>query len=297
VILGWIASSADHAPLAFGERRRLNDLIDYWTSIRVGRAAAFEPSDVYRHHPDFLREVLLALLRLSGLHGGRTAAEAALLLDETAGESSSAPSATQMLHMDGDDRAFEHWDNVEDEDRARDVVIKALGVGRWLPALAGSALVHRGMSKSEQQVLERALREFPRPHQRTYAAKVRLALAEDPKRVAEAFLADDDPALRSAVGTCVATKATDPSFQPLVAVLLDDRDDEVRADFVEDLAEISPFRDLLATVEAVDWTPRPWQCSSCGADNSAGRQGCRKCRTVGGDTQRAVHALREWVAA
>jgi hypothetical protein len=296
-ILGWIADSADHAVLTFGERRRLDDLIDYWTSIRIGRAAAFEPSGVYRHHPVVLRDVLLVLSRLSGLHGGRVAAQASLLLEEATDDAWNALSARQMLHMHGSDRQFERWHDVGDVYEARDVLVLALGVGRWLPSLARPALAHRGMSDVEQQNLERTLRAFPRPYQRTYAAKLRLWLASDKQRVAEAFVAADDPALRSAAGAYVAYEAAHPTFAPLLGALLDDPDDEVRAEFVQDVARMFRSGDLLATVEAADWTPRPWQCSSCGTDNPPGGRGCRKCRAAGGDTDRAVQALRERVAA
>ena len=297
VFLEWIASSTDHISLTFAERRRLDDLIDYWTSIGIGSTAAFEPSDVYRLHPDLLHDVLLVLLKLSGVHQGRAATQAAVLLDESAGQSRDGRAATQMLYMDGDDLLFDCWNDLADADRAREVLFSALGVGRWLPALAASALSHSVMSEFEQQDLERALRSLPRPYQRTYAGMIRLELANDKQRVAEVFLAGDDPALRSAAAAYVADEMSNPKFARLISELLDDPDDEVRSEFVTDLARTSPSGEVLATVEAADWTPRPWQCSSCGADNPPGGRGCQKCRTTGGETIRALHTLRDRVSA
>jgi hypothetical protein len=292
VMLRWLASSAEHSELEFAERRRLDDLIDFWTSLAIGRAPAFEPSGVYRYHAARLTQLIDLLLTLSGLRGSVLASQAQLMLTEIR-DDWRPQSTSDMLHMPGKMRSFSHWEAVDDHDRALEILVPFLGVGRWLPPLARHALAFRDFEDDELGRLEAYVLELKRPWHRSFGSELVLAMANANSKLSE-YLASDDAARRAAAGAVLAHQVHSGghSDQQLTA-LLDDPDDQVRADFLGDLARRPVAGAVRAQILAADWTPRPWTCFECSHRNQAGGGGCHACRTVGGDVQQALKKFKE----
>lgn len=289
-VLRWLAFSSEHSQLEFAERRRLDDLIDFWTSLGIGQAPAFEPSGVYRYHAARLEQLIDLLLTLSGLRGSVLASQAQLMLTEI-GDDWRAQSASDMLHMPGEVRPFRDWQAV-DRDRALGVLVPFLGVGRWLPPLARQALAFRSFEDDELGRLEAFVLKMERPWQRSFGSELVVAIAQTNNKLRE-YLTSDDPARRAAGAAIVAHQVHSGkhSDQQLTA-LLDDPDDKVRAEFLGDLARRPVVGSVRAQVEATDWSPRPWTCFQCSHRNPAGGGGCHACHTVGGQAQQALKKFK-----
>ena len=287
VMLRWLASSSEHSELKFAERRRLDDLIDFWTSLGIGHAPAFEPSGVYRYHAAALEQLIDVLLTLSGLRGSVLASEAQLMLSEI-GDDRRAQSASDMLHMPGEVRPFRNWEAIDDRDRALEILVPFVGLGRWLPPLARQALAFRGFEDDELGRLEAFVLKLNRPWHRSFGSELVIDMAKTNKKLSE-YLASDDPARRAAAGAVVAHQAHSGSHSDhQLTALLDDPDDEVRAEFLGDLSRRPVAGAVRDQVLAANWTPRPWSCFQCSHQNLAGGGGCHACHTVGGDAQRAL---------
>lgn len=289
VLLRWLAASAEPSELRFVERRRLDDLVNFWTYLGMGKAPAFEPSGVYHHHAERLERLIELLLTVTGLRGPVLAGQAQLLLTEI-GDEWHRDSAGDMLNMPGKNRRPRHWEHV-DREAAFKTLVPFLGIGRWLPPLARQALAFRGFEGDDLERLERYALRLKRPWQRGFALELVVALG-DTEKVIDEYLASDDPARRAAAGTIVAHKVHErTASEEHVAALVDDADDQVRTEFLTDLAREPISRALLDRLAAADWAPRAWTCFQCAERNPPGGGGCQACNTVGGEARRAAAKL------
>lgn len=279
-ILEWLVSAAEPATDDPGQLRGLDDLVDYWTTIEINTAAAFEPSGVFRHHNELLGQLVPLFAVLSGLDGGRLSVQAATMLAEMDGPSpDGAHDVTEMLFMPGEDRGMGHWAGVVDEPRAVDQLLRALAVGRWLPPLAGRALASRRLKLvgAHRELLDRIARKARSGGQREYAARLLIALSEDEAATARGLAAETDPALRDAATWWVGHRVRlSRDEDRLLERLLDDADDEVRANMLKALRDAPPDPRLRQLVDEADWTPRGWGCRECGVANEP-RRGHRSC--------------------
>jgi hypothetical protein len=292
VILGWLAASNEHTELDLGQRRRLDDLIDFWTTLGMSRAPAFEPTGVYDRSPQKLKALIDLFISLSGLRGPVLSTQAQQMLTEM-GEGTPPALAEDMLNMLGAYRPLSEWSAVNDSDEALEVLVPYLAVGRWLPPRVRQALAHRGLNADELGRLEAWLFEVRHLRQREFGLELVLALAGNDR--IDSYLASDDPARRAAAGLIVAHKAHQGEHPVQVAQLIEDGDDEVRERFIDDLADRPIPETIRTAVLAADWTPRSWTCFECGETNSPGGGGCQSCRAVGGEPHKAVERLRKSV--
>lgn len=281
LLLTWLSEAAEPPDLEFRQKRRLGELVDFWTTLRMSTAPAFEPSGVYEAMPDKLEQVTPLFLTLTGLDSARVSAEARQLLKEIEGQDRSSDGPWDLLHMRGRKLPLRHWEGIEEPEAARKLLVELAGVGRWLSVRALEAFIYSKPSNQDQERLAQHMRTLRRPYNRELVARALLELSQDRAALVGSWLDDPDPALRRTAGMWVVRSGETPDW--MVERLLDDPDDQVRREFVEEVEATELPTALLEKLRGADWEQRPWTCPNCETQNSAHTSGgCTRCHTAGG---------------
>lgn len=287
--LAWLAGLAQHIQLDQIQARRFDALIDLWRTLDLPSAPAFEPADVLKYWPRLLRESFVLLATLGAEDLSLVASEAQWMLDEIERLPEDAERMEGMLNMGGGDRKFDQWQRLEDRNAARQVLHRALGVGRWLSWLAIGAIAASDPDAAELDEIVALLPDL-RGENRQHAGLLVVAV-EGEERVRD-WLNSEDTALRGAAAWWLAKSASDGDQADLVATVLDDSDDSVRDTFLRNIDPPAPAV-VLDAVKGADLASRPWTCLRCREDNPAGNSACQNCHVVAADTRRLAEQLLE----
>ena len=285
--LVWLSGLSPHIQLDQIQARRFDALIDLWRTLNLPSAPAFEPVDVLKRWPQFLRESFVLLAMLGAENLSLVASEAQQMLDEIDRLPEDAERVKGMLNMGGNDRKFDQWQRLEDRSAARQVLHRALRVRRWLSWLAIGAIAAGEPDAAELDEIVALLPDL-QDENRQHAGLLVVAV-EGEKRVRK-WQDSEDSALRGAAAWWLAKSAPDLSRADLVVTVLEDRDDSVRDTF---LRNIDPPASVvvLDALKVADLSPRPWACLRCGQDNPAGNSACQKCHVAAADTRRLAERL------
>ena len=277
--LRWLTTAADPIDLRAGQRRRLDELVNLWSTLGLPDAPAYAPSNTLQAAPKTLRECMLILARLSGVDLALIASEAAYVLKEGDRHPEDREELESMLNMKGALLTFDAWDRVEDRHATRRLLHRALSLGSWFSWRAIQALANSGM---EEPDIEEIVELLPRLRRMSRFEAARLVLSvENTERVTE-WLNDDDIWLRNAAAWRIAAGVQSGEPPTLLPEVLADPDDEVRTTMVESLEAPLP-QDVRTTLLGADRDPRPWTCMRCEQANPATNTGCESCHVVGGD--------------
>jgi len=285
--LTWLADLAPTANLDQAQARRFDALIDLWRTLHLPSAPAFEPADVLEYWPTLLRESFVVLATLGAEDLNLVAGEAQQMLDEIEHFPEDAEEIEGMLNMGGHDRRLDQWQRLEDPAAARQILHRALAVGRWLSWLAIEAIAGGEPATDE---LEEIVALLPRLNGENRQHAGFLVVAVEGERRARSWLAAGDSALRGAAAWWLAKSVADGGHADLVATVLDDRDEAVRDTFLRNVKDPTP-PPVLDALGAADLAPRSWTCLRCGHENSAGSSSCQRCHIVGADTRRLADDL------
>jgi hypothetical protein len=281
-----ISNLADPAELGAGERRRLDALVDFWQTLELPSAAAFEPGAVLAARPDETRFVMETVARVAGFDLPTLAAEAKLCLEAEPGEDGFE--FTHMLYDGGSPRALSGWKKVHDKRAACAQLVPALGIGQWLSHLAASLLLSAGDNEASDEI-EATISAF-RPHNRILAGIVSLGLDAENEERRVRFQSSDDPMLRAAAGHVAAGMLMhDGSAYEGVAAALADRDGTVREAALRRLDADGLPEGALPSIEAATKSEPDWTCSECGTANEGARTACEQCsRTAPESHKKAI---------
>ena len=184
--------------------------------------------------------------------------------------------------MAGRDLHFDGWGRLEETDRVKAIFFRGMKVGRWLSWLSVRAIAAGPPSAEDIATIRSMLPRSPRT--RPDAGRI---LNVEGVEGAAAWLADEDPILRNAAAWRIAVEK-ERSTDELMAALLDDSDEEVRANLLRSV-DRPATPELLDLLREADLELRPWTCIRCEARNEGQTGSCENCNRVGGD----FHRLRD----
>jgi hypothetical protein len=275
------AGLADGRPLAFSERRRLDELADLWTTMR---SEWWLPRWV-EHRAEVLREWMRIAVVLGDFDAAAIAAQAQQVLNDSEHD----PDADDLLRDDASARPLSHWEHIEACEPTVDALVGIFPQVPYqcLPSLM-KALSTAPCKRHAHEAVLAALPSMTRIW-RAQGTWLALVTAESPDELAITWSTHEDvrrrDAAAAAVGYLLETNA--PIGEQMAVVLLDDQDRGVQAETVARLAAAieaglavgSAVTDKLADLE--DAPLKPYLCQWCDGEAATQMTSCPTCHTTG----------------
>jgi hypothetical protein len=284
--LALIAELDDEKALEPLQRRRLDELADFVATaslnwVRPGWA---------EKRPATARAWIGAVAALGGFDPRVLAAQARLVAEEL----QDGDDSDSLIYDGGERRGLKRdWSGIADPDAMLRRLIDCIGV---LPRQAQGAIftaITAAPDRAQAVVLLEARIERVLIWARELAGVMLLLLAPRAQGLSERWLAGDDPMLRSAAAEWLSARvAAGEDGEEQLLRCLQDADDGVRSQAMSHLEDtrLSPaLREELRKLLASEI--RPWMCSRCGAENSAGKRACGECHVVGPEARERAERL------
>ncbi|HEX5309376.1 MAG TPA: NACHT domain-containing protein [Solirubrobacteraceae bacterium] len=284
--LALIAELADDGPLEPLQRRRLDELADFTATASLNWV---RPGWTEKR-PAPARAWIGAVAALGGFDPRVLAAQARLVAEELA----DGDDTDSLIYDGGERRVLQgEWSGIADSDAMLRGLIGCIGV---LPRQTQGAILAAITSAPDRaQAVALLETRIERVHiwAREFAGLLLLLLAPNPQEMTERWLAGEDPMLRSAAAEWLSARvAGGEDGEEQLLRCLRDADEGVRSQAISHLedARLSPSlcEELLKLLAS---EVRPWMCSHCGAENSAGKRACGECHIVGPEVRKRAERL------
>jgi hypothetical protein len=285
--LRFLSIIGDLAPaqaLSFGESWRLDELVDFFATLRVCTSAAGAISSALYYSEEDVRRLVRLVSILGRFNAAVLAAESqiAIALEKRR-------RSTTLLCEGGKRRELRRWEDTDGS--AIDVAIDLLRGTSWLGRIASEALARCPNSDTSDRI-EKVFGEI-RPINKLHAGSAIVDLDDGVLERATRWEHSNDPFTRQLAAWWFAHHGSDTVAGEHLERAFLDSDRGVRAAAVQGLRGKTLSESLqgrLHTLVSVD--PRVgYACVHCGTENAADRTSCTKCNIVGPDLRAAVQKV------
>lgn len=281
-----VSELAAPKPLSFAESWRLDELVDFFATLRICTSEASAiPSALYYSEED-VRSLVRLASALGRFNATVLAAEArlAIALEQQT-------RSTMLLCEGGHRRELRHWE--EATASAIDVAIELLRGTEWLGRIASEALARCPIPDVTDRI-ESLLAEL-RPINRLHAGSAIIDLGDRVGERAIRWQESDDPFTRQLAAWWFALHESDMAVGEHLERAFSDSDRGVRVTAVRGLRgrTLPPsVQERLKTLAAED-PPVGYVCMRCGTENDTDRTSCVKCNIVAPELKAAVKEIIE----
>jgi hypothetical protein len=279
-----IAELAPAKALSFGQSWRLDELVDFFATLRVCSSEAGAISSALYYSEEDVRHLVRLASTLGRFNAAVLAAESqiAIALEKRRG------SAT-LLCEGGNRRELRHWEDADGN--AVDVAVDLLRGTRWLGRIASDALA-RCPNPATSDRIEEVFGEI-RPINKLYAGFAIIDLDDDVVDRATRWEQSTDPFTRQLAVWWFAHHQSDTVAGEHLERAFLDSDRGVRTIAVQGLRGKTLSKSLQKRLQALVSQDAPvgYACVHCGTANPADRTSCTKCNIVGPDLKAAVQKV------
>ena len=270
--------------LSFAESWRLNELVDFFATLRICTSEAGAiPSALYYSEED-VRSLVRLASTLGRFNPPVLAAESrlAIALEER-------KRSTTLLCEAGKTRELRHWEDADGG--ALDLAIDLLRGTTWLARIASKALAHCPNPSASDRI-EGVLSEI-RPINRLHAGSAIIDLDNRVDERAIRWQESSDPFTRQLAAWWFALHESDSVAGGHLERAFSDSDRGVRVAAARGLRGRTLSESLkrrLQTLASED-APVGYVCMRCGTANPADRTSCTKCNVVGPELKTEVQKV------
>ena len=285
--LRFLTIIADLAPakvLSFGESWRLDELVDFFATLRVCTSEAGAISSALYYSEEDVRSLVRLASTLGRFNSPVLAAESriAIALEKRR-------RSTTLLCEGGKTRELRHWEDAEGS--AIDAAINLLRGTRWLGQIASEALArcpHPGTSDRIEEVFGEI-----RPINKLHAGFAIIDLDDHVLGRAIRWEQSTDSFTRQLAAWWLAHHGSDTVAGEHLERAFLDSDRGVRTIAVQGLRGKTLSESLQKRLQLLisDDAPVGYACVHCGTENAPDRTSCTKCNIVGPDLKAAVRKV------
>jgi hypothetical protein len=285
--LRFLSIIGDLAPaqaLSFGESWRLDELVDFFATLRVCTSAAGAISSALYYSEEDVRRLVRLVSILGRFNAAVLAAESqiAIALEKRR-------RSTTLLCEGGKRRELRHW---EDADGSAIVVaIDLLRGTSWLGRIASEALARCPNSDTSDRI-EKVFGEI-RPINKLHAGSAIVDLDDGVLKRATRWEHSNDPFTRQLAAWWFAHHGSDTVTSEHLERAFLDSDRGVRAAAVQGLRGKTLSESLQKRLQALvsEDAPVGYACVHCGTVNPADRMSCTTCSIVGPELKAEVQKV------
>jgi hypothetical protein len=281
--LSIIGDQAPRKPLSFVESWRLDELVDFFATLRVCTSEAGAISSALYYSEDDVRSLVRLASTLGRFNAEVLAAESRIAI-----ALENRKRSTTLLCEGGDRRGLLHWEDADGS--AIDVAIDLLRGTRWLGRIASEALARRPDTDTSDRI-EEVLGEI-RPINKLYAGSAIIDLDQDVLKRATRWEQSSDPFTRQLAAWWFAHQESQ-SIGVHVERAFADSDRGVRVAAVRGLRRRTLSEAMRTRLQALasDEAPVGYVCMHCGTTNPAESSSCTKCNIVGPELKSEVRKV------
>jgi hypothetical protein len=284
--LRFLSIIGDLAPakaLSFGESWRLDELVEFFATLRVCTSEAGAISSALYYSEEDVRSLVRLASTLGRFNAEVLAAESRIAI-----ALENRKRSTTLLCEGGDRRALLHWEDADVS--AIDVAIDLLRGTRWLGRIASEALARRPDTDTSDRI-EDVLGQI-RPINKLYAGSAIIDLDQDVLKRATRWEQSSDPFTRQLAGWWFAHQESQ-SIGEHVERAFADSDRGVRVAAVRGLRRRTLSEAMRTRLQALasDEAPVGYVCMHCGTTNPAESSSCTKCNIVGPELKSEVRKV------
>ena len=281
-----IAELAPAKALSFGQSWRLDELVDFFATLRVCSSEAGAISSALYYSEEDVRSLVRLASTLGRFNASVLAAESriAIALEKRRG-------STTLLCEGGNRRELRHWEDADGN--AIDFAIDLLRGTRWLGRIASEALA-RCPNPATSDRIEEVFGAI-RPINKLHAGTAIIYLDDDVLDRATKWEQSTDPFTRQLAAWWFAHHESDTIAGEHLERAFLDSDRGVRAAAVQGLRGKTLCESLQKRLHALlsQDAPVGYACVHCGTENPADRTSCTKCNIVGPDLKAAVQKVMD----
>ncbi|HUL72245.1 MAG TPA: NACHT domain-containing protein [Vicinamibacterales bacterium] len=281
--LSIIGDLAPAKPLSFRESWRLDELVDFFATLRVCTSEAGAISSALYYSEEDVRSLVRLASTLGRFNAAVLAAESriAIALEERR-------RSTTLLCEGGNRRELRNWEDAEGN--SIDVAIDLVGGTSWLSRIASEALA-RCQSPGVSDRIEKVLGEI-RPINKLHAGSAIIDLGDEVGDRAIKWQQSTDPFTRQLAAWWFAHQESDATGEHVERALTDS-DRGVRVAAVRGLRRRTLPEALRTRLQALASHDAPvgYVCMHCGTVNPAESMSCTKCNIVGPELETEVQKV------